>query len=189
MPTTAQSRHKHESWRLVQGHYLGGVQLLDYGRLPMCSEKRKTCVRGWVVEQKCHAHIRKMSGCWYSFVRCVSNRTDEPRRAHYSTSQIETIKFENLLTLEEQEKASRVPVLTETELQHVREGRLDKLVEDQMILDRERDEKLRQEEEQLRQEEEAYYAAKKEAGKKTKRGLTTITSQPLPTSKVLGNYL
>ena len=125
----------------------------------------------------------RVGSCFHGFVRCIGNRTDEPDRARYRTTQIESIKFENLLTLEEREKATRLPLVTESELQYVREGRLDKLAEDQIRRDMERDEELRREEERLKREENAYYAAKKEAAKRTKLNPTkeTITSQPRPT--------
>ena len=134
------------------------------------------------------------SYCWNGFVRCISNRRDEPERARYRTAAVENIKFENLLTLEEREKSERSPAVTETEIQYVREGRLDRLAEEQMRKDMEVDEELRREEERLRREEVAYYASKREAALKTKRstpmvptGTTNkppvVTSQPKSTSE------
>ncbi|XP_003382480.1 PREDICTED: uncharacterized protein LOC100639932 [Amphimedon queenslandica] len=117
-----------------------------------------------------------MAYCWTGFVRCISNRTDEPERARYRTATVENIKFENLLTLEEREKAERSPVVTETEIQYVRDGRLDRLAEEQMRKDMEADEELRREEERLRREEVAYYASKREAALKTKRATSSTTT-------------
>ena len=115
-------------------------------------------------------------GCWHSFMRCVGNRVAEPVTTRYKTREVESIKFENLLTLEQRERDSRVPMVNESELQHVREGRLDRLAEEQMKLDRQKDEELRRQEEQLRLEEEAYYNAKRKAAKKAKQA--PITEQP-----------
>lgn len=116
-----------------------------------------------------------MSGCWYSFSRCVGNRGDEPNPARYRTTEVESIKFENLLMLEQKEQDSRVPLINEEELEHVRGGRLDRLAEEQTKRDQERDQELRRQEEQLRREEEAYYASKRAAAHKMKH---TITTQP-----------
>ena len=109
----------------------------------------------------------------------MGNRNAEPVGAQYKTSEVESIKFENLLMLEQREKDSRVPLVNESELQHVREGRLDRLAEEQIKLDKEKDNELRKQEEQLRLEEEAYYAAKRKAAKKNKQ---PITVQPSSTS-------
>ena len=116
-----------------------------------------------------------MSGCWYSFSRCVGNRGDEPNPPRYRTKEVESIKFENLLMLEIKEQDSQVPFVKEEELEHVRGGRLDRLAEEQRLKDQERDEELKRQEEQLRREEEAYYASKRAAVRKVKQ---TITTQP-----------
>ena len=118
----------------------------------------------------------KMAYCWTGFVRCISNRTDEPERARYRPTKVENIKFENLLTLEEREKAERSSVVTEAEIQYVKDGRLDRLAEEQMRKDMEADEELRREEERLKREEVAYYASKREAALKTKRGTSSTTT-------------
>ena len=116
-------------------------------------------------------------GCWYSFMRCVGNRSGEPVATHYQTREVESIKFENVLMLEEREEDSRIPLVNESEMQHVKEGRLDRLAEEQKKLDKEKDEELKKQEEQLRLEEEAYYAAKRKAAKKASKQ-TPITVQP-----------
>ena len=110
----------------------------------------------------------------------MSNRSGEPVATHYRTNEVETIKFENLLMVEQREKDGRVPLVNDSELQHVREGRLDRIAEEQMKIDRQKDEELRKQEEQLRLEEEAYYAAKRKAAKKTKQ---PITVQPSSSSQ------
>lgn len=110
-----------------------------------------------------------MGECWRRFIRCISNRSDEPQRTRYRTEAVESIKFENLLTVEKREKESRKGLVTDTELEHVKEGRLDKLVEDQRKKDLEREEQLQRQEEALRKEEEAYYASKREAARRTKQ--------------------
>ena len=114
-----------------------------------------------------------MASCFHIISRCISNRSGDPDTTHYRTKEIESIKFENLLTIEQREKDSRIPIISESELQHVREGRLDRLAEEQMKLDQQKDEELRKEEEQLRKEEEAYYAAKRKAARKPKQPITT----------------
>lgn len=111
-----------------------------------------------------------MGNCLDAIQRCLSNRTDEPTRTRYRTTQVENIKFENLLDVEKRESANRHPLVTESELKHVREGRYDRLVEDQRLIDSQMDEELKQQEELLKREEEAYYSTKRQASKKGKLG-------------------
>lgn len=129
-----------------------------------------------------------MGNCWHSFVRWVSNRSDEPQRTRYRTEAVESIKFENLLTVEKREKDSRKPIVTDTELQHVREGRLDRLEEEQRREDREKDARLKREEEALKREEEAYYAAKREAARRAKQTKLSASRAP-PLQLQSGNSL
>lgn len=124
--------------------------------------------------------LGEMGNCWHAFVRWVGNRTDEPQRTRYRTEAVESIKFENLLTVEKREKENKKALVTDTELQHVREGRLDRLEEEQRKEDREKEAQLRREEEALRREEEAYYAAKREAARRVKQAKQSSSrSQPL----------
>ena len=111
-------------------------------------------------------------GCWRAVVRCLGNRADEPQRTRYRTEAVESIKFENLLTVERREKETRVPLVTDAEARHIREGRIGILEEAQRREDDERDAQLRLEEEALRREEEAYYAAKREAARKSRQQLS-----------------
>lgn len=108
-------------------------------------------------------------GCWHSITRCISNRADEPQRTRYRTEAVESIKFENLLTVERREKETHRPLLTDEEAQHIREGRMDRLEEELRKEDMERDAQLRLQEEALKREEEAYYAAKREAARKSRQ--------------------
>ncbi len=135
----------------------------------------------WERRGKSHHHLfgtptKMAGGCFHTFIRCIGNRNEEPIGAQYKTKEVESIKFENLLLLEERERDARVPLVSDSELEHVREGRLDRLAEEQLKLDREKDEELRKQEEQLRLEEEAYYAAKRKAAKKTKQPITVQPS-------------
>ena len=108
-----------------------------------------------------------MGNCLEYVLRVISNRTDEPTRTRY---QVENIKFENLLEVEARETENRHTVITEAELRHVREGRYDRLVEDQRLIDAQKDKELRQQEELLKQEEEAKYATRRQLSEKKKRG-------------------
>ena len=111
-----------------------------------------------------------MGNCWDTVQRFISNRTDEPTRTRYHTTQVENIKFENLLDVEKRATENRHSVVTEAELRHLREGRYDKLVEDQRVVDIQKDKELQQQEELLKQEEEAKYAARRQHSRKKKQG-------------------
>ena len=115
-------------------------------------------------------------GCWRALVRCLSNRGDEPQRTRYRTEAVESIKFENLLTVERREKETRVPLVSDVEASHVREGRIDQLEEALRREDNERDAQLRLQEEALKREEEAYYAAKREAARKSRQLLPSAAA-------------
>ena len=120
-----------------------------------------------------------MGNCLDYLQRCISNRADEPTRARYHTTQVENIKFENLLDVEKRETRNKHALVTEAELKHIREGRYDRLVEDQRLVDAQKDEELRQQEELLKREEEACYAARRQPlGRKKQGKPSSVRSNP-----------
>lgn len=119
-------------------------------------------------------------GCIATITRCFFGKPKQDI-SHQRRSANEDIEFENLVTAENRAKATRAQqqLLTESERAHLRSGQLDRLVEEQQRADRERDAELRRQEEALRLEEEAYYAAKREAARRTQHQLPPDT-QNLP---------
>ena len=124
--------------------------------------------------------------CLETVQRFISNRTDEPTRTRYHTTQVENIKFENLLDVEKRETESRHSVITEAELEHLREGRYDRLLEDQRLIDMQKDKELQQQEELLKKEEEANRSSRRQPSRKNKSGtgssvLGNLSSARIPT--------
>ena len=129
-----------------------------------------------------------MGNCLERVQRFISNRTDEPTRTRYHTTQVENIKFENLLDVEKRASENRHALVTEAELQHVKEGRYDKLVEDQRLIDLQKDKELQQQEELLKREEEASYAAKRQHSRKKKLG-TDSSGRGIPAAAHVPTWL